>query len=141
DARKIMDLLMKLEQLASEAVGYVHALIGNHEAMNLFGDLRYVAPADYESFRTDESEKLRDDAYKASGGNGDEALRKKWDLEHPVGYFERQALFGPQGLYGKWIRSHNTAIRIDDSLFVHGGINLKYADYNLKKMNDRVREE
>jgi hypothetical protein len=141
DARKVMDLLMKLEQQAMLTGGYVHALIGNHEAMNLYGDLRYVAPADYESFRTEESEKLRDDAYKTSGGNGDDALRKKWDSEHPLGYFERQALFGPEGLYGKWIRSHNAVIRIDDSLFVHGGINPKYAHYSLKKMNDRVREE
>jgi len=150
DSRKAMDLLMKLEPQAANVGGYVHALIGNHEAMNLYGDLRYVPPADYESFRTAESEKVRDNAYKAlleetakqsAGGNIDEASRKKWDAEHPLGYFERRAMFGPEGIYGKWIRGHNAVIKIDDSLFLHGGISPKYAGYNLKKINDRVREE
>ena len=38
DSRKAMDLLMRLEKQAAEAGGYVHALIGNHEAMNVYGD-------------------------------------------------------------------------------------------------------
>jgi hypothetical protein len=118
--------------------------------MNLYGDLRYVPPADYESFRTGESEKLREEAFKglagemakqSPGGNGDDAFRKKWDAEHPLGYFERRALFGPEGIYGKWIRGHNTVIKIDDSIFLHGGISLKYAGHSLKKINERVREE
>jgi hypothetical protein len=150
DSRKALDLLMKLEPQAAKAGGYIHALIGNHEAMNLYGDLRYVPPADYESFRTAESEKLREEAYKglagemakqSPGGNGDDAFRKKWDAEHPLGYFERRALFGPEGIYGKWIRGHNTVIKIDDSIFLHGGISPKYAGYSLKKINERVREE
>jgi Calcineurin-like phosphoesterase len=150
DGRKVMDLLMKLEQEAPKAGGYVHSLIGDHEAMNVYGDLRYVSPADYESFRTLGSEKLRDAAFQAvaeemakpsPGGKVDDAVRKEWESEHPLGYLERRALFGPEGIYGKWIRGHNTVIRIDDSLFVHGGISHKYADYNLKKINERVREE
>src|SRR5262245_10688082 len=40
DSRKAMDLLMSLEKQAAKAGGRVHALIGNHEAMNLYGDLR-----------------------------------------------------------------------------------------------------
>jgi hypothetical protein len=141
---------MKLEPQAAKAVGYIHALIGNHEAMNLYGDLRYVPPADYESFRTGEAEKLRETAYKAlleemakqsAGGNVDDAFRKKWDAEHPLGYFERRAMFGPEGTYGRWIRGHNTVIKIDGSIFLHGGISPKYAGYSLKKINDRVREE
>ena len=43
DTRKILDLLMRLEPQARRAGGYVHALIGNHEAMNVYGDLRYVS--------------------------------------------------------------------------------------------------
>lgn len=150
DSRKVIDLLMKLEQQAATAGGYVHALIGNHEAMSLYGDFRYVAPADYESFQTGDSQKLRDAAFKAfteetakqsPGGNVEDAVRRKWDVEHPLGYFERRALFAPEGMYGKWIREHNTVIRIDDSVFVHGGISPKYAGYSLKKINERVREE
>src|SRR5688572_6124464 len=35
NSRQIMDLLMRLEPQARRAGGHVHALIGNHEAMNI----------------------------------------------------------------------------------------------------------
>lgn len=35
---------MALEQEASKAGGQVVPLLGNHEVMNILGDLRYVAP-------------------------------------------------------------------------------------------------
>ncbi len=37
-------LFYKLEQEAKAAGGYFHTLLGNHEIMNLSGDLRYVHP-------------------------------------------------------------------------------------------------
>jgi len=46
ESRKAMDLLMKLETQAAKAGGAVHALIGNHEAMVLLDDLRYVHPGE-----------------------------------------------------------------------------------------------
>ena len=48
DSKKAMDLLMRLEGQAAKAGGAVHALIGNHEAMVLLGDWRYVNPAEAE---------------------------------------------------------------------------------------------
>src|SRR5882724_3020853 len=50
DTRKILDLLIKLEPQARRAGGYVHALIGNHEAMNMEGDLRYTTPGEFAAF-------------------------------------------------------------------------------------------
>ena len=35
-------LLYKLEDLAQKAGGYVHVILGNHDVMNLSGDLRYL---------------------------------------------------------------------------------------------------
>lgn len=43
DSRLAMDLLMKLEKQAPLQGGAVHCLTGNHEAMNLTGDYRYVS--------------------------------------------------------------------------------------------------
>jgi len=37
-------LLYKLEEDARRKGGFVHVLLGNHDVMNLAGDLRYVAP-------------------------------------------------------------------------------------------------
>src|ERR1700694_2729046 len=48
---------------------------------------------------------------------------------------------GPEGYYGKWIASHDAVIKINDSLFVHGGIGPKYASMKIKEINQRVREE
>ena len=42
-SRRVMDLVMRLEKEARRRGGRVHLLLGNHEVMNLNGDLRYVA--------------------------------------------------------------------------------------------------
>jgi len=46
----VIRLLMNLEAEATAAGGRVVALLGNHEVMNLQGDLRYVRPEDFEEF-------------------------------------------------------------------------------------------
>lgn len=50
DSRWILELLQRLEGEAAESGGRVVCLLGNHEVMNLQGDLRYVLPADTEAF-------------------------------------------------------------------------------------------
>jgi len=42
-------LIYKLEALAKSAGGYVHTILGNHDIMNLSGDLRYVQPKYFQS--------------------------------------------------------------------------------------------
>ena len=44
EPRAVMDLLMALEKEASKNGGRVVSLLGNHEMMNIMGDLRYVTP-------------------------------------------------------------------------------------------------
>ena len=43
--RRVMDLLMKLQQEAPAAGGRVVVLMGNHEALNLLGEVDDVSPA------------------------------------------------------------------------------------------------
>jgi TPR repeat protein len=143
-SRQVMDLLMKLQQQASAAGGYVHVLLGNHETMNIYGDLRYVSPGDFASFATPDSAKLRDQEYenfqKAAGGSAN-VSRDEWNHQHPLGYFEQRAAMSKDGVYGKWLRSLNTVIRINDSLFDHAGIGAKYASMSIDEINRRVHEE
>ena len=47
DSRAVMDLLMRLQEQAQQAGGRVHVVFGNHEQMNLIGDLRYVSADEY----------------------------------------------------------------------------------------------
>jgi hypothetical protein len=153
DTRRILDLLMRLEREARKAGGYVHALIGNHEAMNMYGDLRYVIAGEYESFKTSRSEELRQRFYEQHvetlkqnpPESGlpvfDEAYRRKWEAERPLGYVEHRLAFAPDGKYGKWIRSHNAIIRINDSLFMHGGLGPAYAGLSVAAINQQVQTE
>ena len=155
DSRKVMDLLMKLEKQARKAGGYVHALIGNHEAMNLYGDLRYVSPGEYAAFQDEDSEWVRQILYEDEVNElkrkkdrpedspllDEEAFRQKWESDYPLGYFEHRFGFDPEGIYGKWIRGHNTVIKINDTLFLHGGISPKYATASIREINETVRQE
>jgi len=151
DSRKVMDLLMKLETQAENANGYVHALIGNHEAMNIYGDIRYVHPGECAAFMSAESADLQEasymrhimELYRKFGGppRFDEAYKAKWEKEHPLGHFEHRAAIGPKGEYGKWILGHNAIIKINDTLFVHGGIGPKYASVSIQQINERVHGE
>lgn len=118
DSKAVMDLLMKLEKQAAAAGGAVHCLIGNHEAMNIYGDLRYVSPGEYS-------------AWEAGNPQANRQLT----------YEQYRAAFGPEGVYGKWIRSHNTAIKIDRTLFLHAGLGEKYASWPIDRINREVREE
>jgi hypothetical protein len=150
--RKILELLMKLEKQAAGAKGRVHALIGNHEAMNVYGDLRYVIPEEYQEFRDGRSEEVRRafldqtlEEWKTKAGNpggaAEQSFRAQFEKEHPLGWFEHRLAWGPKGKYGKWVRSHNAVVIVDDTMFLHGGIGPKYADLALEAINERVREE
>lgn len=144
EARKIMDLLMKLEVQAEKAGGRVHALLGNHEVMNIRGDLRYVSADEYDSYKSPDAEDLRRRLFESEANseqrkNSD--YRKAWEKQHPLGWVERWIAFSQAGSYGKWLRRRNTVIRINGILFLHGGISPKYASSNIRDINEQVRAE
>jgi hypothetical protein len=148
--RQVMDLLMELEPQAEMAGGRVHALIGNHEAMNIYGDLRFVSREDVESYRTPNSGPLRERVIKAvledlrakgSPPKDEAKFRKKFEDEHPLGLAERELAFAPDGKYGKWLRGQNAIIKINDLVFVHGGIGPKYAAWTREEINQTIRAE
>lgn len=153
ESRKVMDLLMKLEGEAVRSGGRVHALIGNHEAMNLYGDLRYVSPGEYAAFRNSNSDRIRDLFFQqhvaelkqfppAAGLPAlDEAYRNQWEGKTPLGMVEHRYEFGPEGTYGRWIRGHNAIVKIDGTVFMHGGIGPSYASHTISQINNRVRKE
>src|SRR5690242_18648004 len=118
--REAFELLMRLEGEALAAGGRVHALLGNHEAMNMLGDLRYVAPGELASFADQSAEP------DASGT--------------PRGLNGHRAAYGPQGRYGRWLRGHVAVVRINDTLFVHGGVAPVVPAKTLAELNRWVRE-
>lgn len=149
-SRKIVDLIMRLERQARRAKGQVHFVIGNHEAMNMVGDLRYVHAGEYEAFRTPSSERRLDDYYERTVESikaatpeeewpvFDDARRANWDKDHPPGYVELRRAWAPGGKYGKWLLRHHAVIRINDMVFMHGGIGPTYAGHSRDDLNAQV---
>src|SRR5436190_67242 len=61
-SRRVLELLMRLEAEARAAGGRAQLVLGNHEVMNLTGDLRYVTREDYAAYAADESAAEREAA-------------------------------------------------------------------------------
>jgi hypothetical protein len=57
--RQVLDLLMRLERDARRTGGRVIVLAGNHEVLNMLGDLRYVTPEIAATFADAKSESRR----------------------------------------------------------------------------------
>ncbi len=152
DSRKALDLLIKLQQQAPLQHGRVITLLGNHEAMDMTGDLRYVSAAEYQAYATPQSEAVREKAYQdyrkflaghqgAPKGAEEAAFREKWMAEHPLGYFELRDAYGPEGEYGKWFRQHDAVAEIDGIAFLHAGLDPELGFKSLKDINQHVHEE
>ncbi len=150
DTDKAIDLMKKLERQAAEDGGKVHALIGNHEAMNMLGDLRYVHPDEYAAFRNRNSRELRDRFYanhvqqrQATEPDfvADSDYRDSFDEQFPLGYVEHRFAWGADGEVGSWVRSHNSVIRIDRTLFLHAGISPAVLGMSLDEINQAIQIE
>ncbi len=153
DTRKIIEHIIKLGKQAKKKGGRVHNLIGNHEAMNVYGDLRYVTDGEFEAFATRKSATLRDRVYEVTmqnlaASNPDalanlpENYREEWNTQHPLGWVEhRQAwdpAWNPDGEYANWVMNQKVAVRINGSLFLHGGISGFYCQNSLDSMTEQV---
>jgi hypothetical protein len=144
DSRKALDLLMALEGPAERAGGRLHALLGNHEVMNVIGDLRYVSEGEYAAFRTPSSEALRDAAFGLLADparKDDAAYRAAWNAGRPLGWVEHRQAFGPEGRYGRWLRRRDAIARVGGLVFVHGGLSPSMARVTILEINERIRRE
>ncbi|RKO96368.1 hypothetical protein CXG81DRAFT_2408, partial [Caulochytrium protostelioides] len=72
DTIRLYELMRKLTQQARAAGGEVRQLLGNHEVMNMEGDLRYVTPGD------------------VAKAGGDEARRLLWSKQGWIGQYLRE---------------------------------------------------
>ena len=64
DSLKIIRDLMRLEKEARRAGGRVVVLVGNHEAMMVTGDFRYVHPGEIAAFADRRSARRRDEFFR-----------------------------------------------------------------------------
>lgn len=155
DTLKIIDHITALTKQAKRKGGRVHSLIGNHEAMNMYGDLRYVHPGEYEAFVKRGSKALRDRYFEvylqnlqAQNPEGVAALpenfREDWNNKYPLGWVEhRQAwdpAWNPEGKIANWVLELKVAIQINGTIFLHGGISAHYCQNSLESITLKARE-
>lgn len=153
ETKKIIEHMARLARQASRRGGRVHNLIGNHEAMNVYGDLRYVTEEEFKAFATPRSERIRDryfDAVLDDMKTRDPAgfakrpddFRAQWYDRRPLGWVEhRQAWnpnWNPDGEMFRWISNARVAVQVNDVVFVHGGISGHYCRDALESMTARA---
>ena len=150
DSLKIIRDLMRLEREAAAKGGQVVVLIGNHEAMMMTGDLRYVHPGEYAAFADRRSADRRNELYRTNQAAIEAAfraaepllkadeIRARWKKATPLGMIEHRLAWAPTGELGRWTIGHRAVARIGDSLFVHGGISATYAPLSIDEINRRV---
>lgn len=150
DSRKIMDLVMRLEEEAVRAGGMVHLTLGNHEVMNLVGDLRYVSRSEYAVFAAEESGEERERWYqkyreqenlRSDVRLNELALRKAFEKSRPPGFFAHRQAFGSEGKYGRWLLQKPVLVVVNETAFVHGGLPPIVGELGLDDLNDQLRAE
>lgn len=147
---KIIRHMMKLQREAKRARGRVVALVGNHEAMNMTGDLRYVHPGEFAAFVDADSGRRREAAYRANSeaiharyraefpNISAEDAKQRWFSETPLGWIEHRRAWSPQGEIGRWVSGNPAVALIGNNLFLHGGLSSTYGAIPLTVINQRV---
>lgn len=150
DSLKIIRSLQQLTTEAAAVGGRVVVMLGNHEAMNLLGDLRYVVPGEFAAFADRQSVARRERLYaqlrrKLEAGarlRGQPALpsrvRDEWLAKTPLGWVEHRSAWAPSGEIGQWAARNPAVIKIGDTLFAHGGISAEYAKFSIDTINRRA---
>jgi hypothetical protein len=146
DSRHVVNLIMRLEREAALAGGQVHQLLGNHEVMNLIGDLRYVSMPEYAAFSDEESAQEREHWYqqyrRSQPADADElTVRSEFNEKAPPGFFGHRRAFRNDGFYGKWLLEKPLMIVINDTAFVHGGVPPYVAEHGLAGVNGALKTD
>jgi hypothetical protein len=71
----------------------------------------------------------------------DDDFKRDWYAEHPLGFVEHRLAWQKGGELFEWIAAHNAVIRINDVLFLHGGLSAELIPLSITDINERVRAE
>jgi hypothetical protein len=147
---EIIEDLMRLQTEAARVHGQVIAMVGNHEVMNLTGDLRYISAADYAGYADRQSASRREKVYNSNKPAiemayrqkdpqmSSEAIKKAWFEAYPLGRIEHQIAWSDQGKIGQWVVKNPVVVLLDGTLFVHGGISPAYIVLTVAEINARA---
>jgi hypothetical protein len=96
-----------------------------------------VDPGEYRAFVASDSEEIRQRVAQSPSVSDREAFLKAT----PPGSIEMQIAFGPDGTYGKWLRTLDAVVKINGVVFLHGGISPSVSLQSCDEINATVRRE
>ena len=152
DSLKIIRSLQLLAKEAPHSRGKVIVVLGNHEAMNLLGDLRYTTPGEFTAFADAQSPGRREAVYEANKAALEaqyrarnpaltpSAIKDAWIASTPLGWVEHRLAWKPSGELGQWATKNPAIAKVGGTLFVHGGISAETAAIPLEQVNLRYRK-
>jgi len=161
DAKHIFDLLIRLEKEAAAVGGMVHVLLGNHEEMNITGISldypNYVTVEQFVDFLPPDYRKDKEARYlktlspeerKKAEESGldvatDENLASFWQkiLDRKDSEARNAYVLGFNDAYGGWLLQKNVIIKINDVIYVHGGMSEAFSKWPLRQINTVMRTE
>lgn len=144
-ARDILDLIRRLEVEAKKDGGAVHMLLGNHEEMNILG-LSFeakgnVTPAQFRAFLPDYIRVRKDREFQKEAKTPQE-YDALWEAYMAGNADARNAYteyFNEN--YGRWLADHPVILKIDDIVFVHGGLSETLSLQSCEAINSGFRDE
>ena len=153
EAIAVAELLMELQEQAAASGGDVVVLLGNHEILNLFGDLRDVTVQILHPFVDARSEARRTFLCKShvkiekrraellgQRPVPSSDLRQQCLQAHPLGLIEYREALGPDKPLGRWLRGLPAVAQVGKVVFLHGGLSASIP-LDVDAINARVRGE
>lgn len=109
-------LIYKLEYEAKTFGGRVHYILGNHEVMNIKGQWKYSP-------------------YKYIKAAQEISQLDEWNKSV-------QYMYSDETFLGKWLTQKNTIVKLNNYLFVHGGLTPDILEYecDIKSINNTIRK-
>lgn len=117
DTRTALDVVMRLQAEAKIVGGGVHSILGNHEYYLAAGILEDVHDDDWTSFS---------DFRKKPNGSLQKAYRRAFRKNSP---------------YAVWVRKLPAILKVNDILFVHGGLTKKMLGWSYHEINSTLSAE
>ena len=138
----IFYLLWFLNVLAHPHGGRVISVLGNHEFMNVEGDLRYVSPHEFREYY-DSFHRYYDGTLKLDSADRElvESIKKETATMSniPPGYMERRIAFQPSGLIANFLGMHyKLCILVGRWIFVHAGITPSLCQDSICSINNSI---
>ena len=110
-------------------------------------------PGEFEAFVNRNSAALRDRYFEVYVQNQTalnpeafavlpENYREQWNLKFPLGWVEhRQAwdpAWNPEGKFSNWVLERKVSVKINDAIFLHGGISGHYCQNSLESITEKA---